>query len=150
MSNREQSVIDAIDALVNEQLTQEASGYDHNINQPECRCGRPWHGLPRDTCPGSAAQGPIAKYSKALVKIDPNADFADLAAFVEYVKACFTAVCEQILTVLLGPAAAAAASILALFEGFDVDIASAIAFDEACATELAGSILIGEDDTDEA
>lgn len=40
-------IIDAIDALVDEQLEQERSGYDHNINQTECpHCGREWHGLP--------------------------------------------------------------------------------------------------------
>jgi len=40
-------IIDAIDALVDEQLAQESSGYDHNINQPKCwHCGRDWHGMP--------------------------------------------------------------------------------------------------------
>lgn len=40
-------IIDAIDALVDEQLEQERSGYDHNINQAQCpHCGREWHGLP--------------------------------------------------------------------------------------------------------
>ncbi|SHU54488.1 hypothetical protein [Mycobacteroides abscessus] len=40
-------IIDAIDALVDEQLEQERSGYDHNINQVNCpHCGRDWHGLP--------------------------------------------------------------------------------------------------------
>lgn len=44
--NPEQDVIDEIDALVNDQLRHEASGYDHNINQERCHlCGRPWHGL---------------------------------------------------------------------------------------------------------
>lgn len=39
-------VIDEIDRLVDAQLKQEASGYDHNINQPECwHCGRPEHHL---------------------------------------------------------------------------------------------------------
>lgn len=55
-----QRVIDDIDALVDEQLRQEASGYDHNLNQPRCRCGSPeWHGLPNGRCPGSDAEGPI-------------------------------------------------------------------------------------------
>lgn len=39
-------IIDEIDALVDWQLEQESSGYDHNINQEKCRCGRDWHGLP--------------------------------------------------------------------------------------------------------
>jgi len=39
-------IIDDIDALVDWQLEQEASGYDHNINQVLCRCGRDWHGIP--------------------------------------------------------------------------------------------------------
>jgi hypothetical protein len=40
-------IVDDIDALVDQQLRQEASGYDHNINQPMCpRCGRHFHGLP--------------------------------------------------------------------------------------------------------
>lgn len=41
------SIIDRIDELVEQQLQQEASGYDHNINQEKCwHCGRDWHGLP--------------------------------------------------------------------------------------------------------
>ncbi|MFC8182424.1 hypothetical protein ACFULT_26430 [Rhodococcus sp. NPDC057297] len=41
-------IIDRIDALVDEQLANydNRSGYDHNINQDRCRCGRDWHGLP--------------------------------------------------------------------------------------------------------
>lgn len=40
-------ILDEIDALVDAQLQQEASGYDHNVNQPMCpRCGRHFHGLP--------------------------------------------------------------------------------------------------------
>lgn len=39
-------IIDEIDALVDAQLEQEASGYDHNINQDRCpHCGDDWHGL---------------------------------------------------------------------------------------------------------
>jgi hypothetical protein len=42
----ESAVLDAIDALVDEQLQQESSGYDHNINQDRCaHCGEGWHGL---------------------------------------------------------------------------------------------------------
>lgn len=47
MTNREQSVLDEIDALVDEQLQQTRSGYDHNINQHRCRiCGGDTHTLP--------------------------------------------------------------------------------------------------------
>jgi len=53
-----QRVIDDIDALVDEQLRQEASGYDWNLNQPRCRCGCMWHGLSRSGCPGSDVEGP--------------------------------------------------------------------------------------------
>ncbi|KXF56160.1 hypothetical protein AXA44_02700 [Rhodococcus sp. SC4] len=43
----ERNIIDEIDALVDAQLEQEASGYDHNINQADCpHCGDDWHGLP--------------------------------------------------------------------------------------------------------
>lgn len=42
----ERDIIDDIDALVDAQLEQEASGYDHNINQARCpHCGDDWHGL---------------------------------------------------------------------------------------------------------
>jgi len=54
-----QRVIDDIDALVDEQLLQEASGYDWNLNQPRCRCGCMWHGLRRGICPGSDTEGPL-------------------------------------------------------------------------------------------
>lgn len=60
--NPEQDVLDEIDRLVDAQLAQEPSGYDHNINQPRCPhpgCPREWHGLPVDGCPGSAAEGPV-------------------------------------------------------------------------------------------
>lgn len=39
-------IVDEIDQLVDEQLTHESSGYDHNINQQQCSyCREPWHGL---------------------------------------------------------------------------------------------------------
>ncbi|QMU22054.1 hypothetical protein [Gordonia rubripertincta] len=60
--NPETAVLDAIDALVDEQLQQEASGWDHDINQPDCPrvdCPAEWHGLPHGRCPGSAVQGPM-------------------------------------------------------------------------------------------
>ncbi|ANA85308.1 hypothetical protein SEA_PHLOP_2 [Gordonia phage Phlop] len=60
--NPETAVLDAIDALVDEQLAQEASGYDYNINQPWCPhpgCPAEWHGLPTLRCPGSAVAGPM-------------------------------------------------------------------------------------------
>ena len=60
--NPEDAVVSAIDELVDQQLRQEASGYDHNINQASCSmCGDPWHGLPKylvnssRTCPGEWA-----------------------------------------------------------------------------------------------
>lgn len=55
--NPERDVIDAIDALVDEQLAQEASGYDHNLNQPKCElCRGEWHGIPSTMrCPGAHA-----------------------------------------------------------------------------------------------
>lgn len=61
--NPEAAVLDAIDALVDEQLQHEASGYDHNVNQPRCRCGLSWHGLPDPgRCPGANHQGPVRNY----------------------------------------------------------------------------------------
>lgn len=54
MRNPEADVVDAIAALVDEQLEQESSGYDHNINQDTCpRCGDGWHGLATNGCPGA-------------------------------------------------------------------------------------------------
>ncbi|SLJ40364.1 Uncharacterised protein [Mycobacteroides abscessus subsp. abscessus] len=54
MRNPEADVVDAIAALVDEQLEQESSGYDHNINQDTCpRCGNGWHGLATSGCPGA-------------------------------------------------------------------------------------------------
>lgn len=51
---------DKISRLVNRQLRQEPSGYDHNINQARCLlCSGSWHGLRHgegDTgCPGGFA-----------------------------------------------------------------------------------------------
>lgn len=44
--NNEQRVLDEIDALVDAQLQQEPSGYDHNLNQDKCEwCGEDWHAL---------------------------------------------------------------------------------------------------------
>lgn len=60
--NPEADVLDAIDALerdeiddlVDAQLRQVRSGYDHNINQDRCpHCGGSWHGLRRGGCPGA-------------------------------------------------------------------------------------------------
>lgn len=57
MRNPEADVVDAIAALVDEQLERpygERSGYDNNINQDSCpKCGGPWHGLVRGSCPGA-------------------------------------------------------------------------------------------------
>lgn len=47
---------DEIDHLVDAQLRQERSGYDHNINQDQCpHCRGEWHGLPDSGCPGATA-----------------------------------------------------------------------------------------------
>ncbi len=56
-----QSVIDDIDALVEEQLAAgESTGECHGIrNFPQCRCRAQWHGLPTPKCPGSDAEGPM-------------------------------------------------------------------------------------------
>jgi hypothetical protein len=52
--NPEADVVDAIAALVDDQLEQESSGYDHNINQDTCpKCGNGWHGLAANGCPGA-------------------------------------------------------------------------------------------------
>lgn len=70
--NPEQSVIDEIDRLVDESLAKpwcERSGYDNDINQPECRCGHDWHGLPLGGCPGSDAEGPIDKPWDRAVRV---------------------------------------------------------------------------------
>ncbi|ORA57248.1 hypothetical protein [Mycobacteroides franklinii] len=61
MTNPEQAVIDAIDALVDDQLDgyRDRSGYDHNVNQVRCSlCQREWHGLREGYCPGAFATGP--------------------------------------------------------------------------------------------
>ncbi|OZE98095.1 hypothetical protein [Rhodococcoides fascians] len=56
MSNPEQSVIDQIDALIDEQLDagEPIGGYDYNDPDfPKCgRCGWEWHGLPDHGCLG--------------------------------------------------------------------------------------------------
>ncbi|RPA65787.1 hypothetical protein EF294_03360 [Gordonia oryzae] len=60
--NPEDAVLDEIDRLVDESLAKpwdRISGYDNDINQPQCRCGLDWHGLPRGYCPGSDTEGPI-------------------------------------------------------------------------------------------
>ncbi|WP_037182556.1 hypothetical protein [Rhodococcoides fascians] len=62
MSNPEQSVIDQIDALIDEQLDagEPIGGYDYDDpDYPECpRCTRQWHGLPEGNCIGSGIEGP--------------------------------------------------------------------------------------------
>lgn len=60
--NPEDAVLDEIDRLVDESLAtpySERSGYDNDINQPECRCGADWHGLPWGGCPGTESEGPV-------------------------------------------------------------------------------------------
>lgn len=74
--NAIESVVDAIDALVDDQMANydNRSGYDHNVNQAVCAlCGGAWHGTKwtptgsewlDDTscrtigCPGAYATGP--------------------------------------------------------------------------------------------
>lgn len=61
--NPEQSVIDSIDALIDEQLDagEPIGGYDYgDPDYPRChRCHRHWHGLPTEYgCPGSGVEGP--------------------------------------------------------------------------------------------
>ncbi|WP_147382304.1 hypothetical protein [Mycobacteroides abscessus] len=51
--NREDAVLDAIGALVDDQI---ARGEDEH--QPYCVCGREWHGLPERGCPGTPVVGP--------------------------------------------------------------------------------------------
>jgi hypothetical protein len=44
----DRDIVDEIDALVDAQLQQTRSGYDHNINQDDCPhpwCAEKWHGL---------------------------------------------------------------------------------------------------------
>lgn len=90
--NPEQSVLDEIDRLVDESLAtpySERSGYDNDINQPECRCGADWHGLPKGGCPGSDAEGPVARATRTRSRwpgIDADAArrFAELFAGMPY------------------------------------------------------------------
>ncbi|OZF05231.1 hypothetical protein CH302_00995 [Rhodococcus sp. 15-2388-1-1a] len=73
MTNPEQSVIDSIDALIDEQLDagEPEIGYDFDDPEyPECwRCEYDWHGLPLLGCPGSAVEGP------AVPKCECGADW---------------------------------------------------------------------------
>lgn len=61
--NTAQQVIDDITALVDEQMAggEPEVGYDYgDPTFPHCsRCGRSWHGLPADGCPGSDDEGPL-------------------------------------------------------------------------------------------
>lgn len=100
MTEQDQSrdIVDEIDALVDEQLKQEKSGYDHNVNQERCpHCGRHWHGLPITSrvaamyaageydmrysvdgdhsmvvCPGSTAPGPLTPAQQAWSSANPT------------------------------------------------------------------------------
>ncbi|OZD65134.1 hypothetical protein CH263_13400 [Rhodococcus sp. 06-1059B-a] len=62
MSNPEQSVIDSIDALIDEQLDAGEPYGGHDFGDPDyprChRCHNQWHGLPEYGCPGSGTEGP--------------------------------------------------------------------------------------------
>lgn len=79
--NPEQSVIDSIDALIDEQLDggEPIGGYDYDDpDYPECwRCEYEWHGLPLLGCPGSGVEGPaVPKCPHCNCKwhIEPHAD----------------------------------------------------------------------------
>lgn len=64
----EQGVMDAIDALIDEQLAEGEpfAGYDFgDPGFPRCRCGDMWHGLPTHGCPGSDSEGPMQDSSFA-------------------------------------------------------------------------------------
>jgi hypothetical protein len=94
-----QQVIDEIGALVDEQLRQEASGYDWNLNQPRCRCGRVWHGLTRQhdrlggACPGSDAEGPLVpRWNETQVKEAAAA----IHAVIAVVARAFTEVAREV------------------------------------------------------
>lgn len=134
--NPEQPVLDAIDALVDEQLEHA----EKLTTYPKCpRCKQPWHGLPQATCPGSTPQG-------ALVKYDPEPD--ELLTFIHVVKTAIKIAIDQLITGICGSAAAASAVVEALHgfgDAVGVSIATEIAFDQACATEIAAS----EDDIDD-
>lgn len=55
MPNPEQPVLDAVDALVDEQLTSPNGG-----TYPKCpHCYRDWHGLPSGRCLGARVEGPM-------------------------------------------------------------------------------------------
>lgn len=57
--NPEDAVIAEINALEADDLidSQLAAGETRPGSVPACRCGAPWHGLPRNGCPGSHAAG---------------------------------------------------------------------------------------------
>ncbi len=60
-ANSEQGVMDAIDALIDDQLAEgePQTGYAWGDPRfPRCRCGDTWHGLPTRACPGSDVEGP--------------------------------------------------------------------------------------------
>lgn len=81
--NPEDAVVDETDRLVDESLAtpySERSGYDNDINQPECRCGHNWHGLPLGGCPGSGSEGPIDKpWDRAVRVFDRGSPFIVMA-----------------------------------------------------------------------
>jgi len=90
-----QRVIDDIDALVDEQLRQEASGYDWNLNQPRCRCGCMWHGLSRFGCPGSDVEGPAMATGLRFGYFDPTDNIA-AAEGLEQITAAFRVVSAEV------------------------------------------------------
>lgn len=58
MTNPESAVISEIEALVDAQLAKEPSSRTHTeLRQTYCACGRSWHGLPTEHCPGTHEAG---------------------------------------------------------------------------------------------
>lgn len=61
-ANSEQGVLDAIDALIDDQLAEgepETGFAFGDPGFPRCRCGKTWHGLATRACPGSDVEGPL-------------------------------------------------------------------------------------------
>ncbi|OAT69339.1 hypothetical protein AWB85_21490 [Mycobacteroides immunogenum] len=79
MTNPESAVISEIEALVDAQLAQEPSSRTHTeLRQTYCACGRSWHGLPTEHCPGTheAGTGPAPRrfdysFPGSVMSIDP-------------------------------------------------------------------------------
>lgn len=60
----ERSVVAAIDALIDEQLSagEPETGYDsYDDAFLCCRCGADWHGIASRRCPGTDSEGPVVR-----------------------------------------------------------------------------------------